>query len=134
MLFLGLGTGLGSALIVDGVIVPMELGHLQYSNGRTYEYYLGKQGRKRLGNKQWRGKVNDVVRGFRKALLPDYIVLGGGNVARLKGLPPQTRCGDNSDAFVGGFRLWKENPALGVHRSPFDGRQARTLIQLEPIE
>ena len=123
MLFLGLGTGLGSALIVDGVIVTMELGHLQYSNGRTYEYYLGKQGRKRLGDKKWRDKVNDVVRGFRKALLPDYTVLGGGNAAKVKGLPPQTRRGDNSDAFVGGFRLWKAKPALGVRRPPLDHRR-----------
>lgn len=107
MLFLGLGTGLGSALIVDGVIAAMELGHLHYADGHTYEDYLGNPGRKRLGNKKWRGKVNDVMEGFRKALLPDYIVLGGGNAAKLKRLPPQTRRGDNADAFLGGFRLWE---------------------------
>lgn len=107
MLFLGLGTGLGSALIVDSVIVDMELGHLRYEDGRSYEDYLGEQGRKRLGNKKWRGKVTEVVDGFRKALLPDYIVLGGGNVANLKELPPQTRLGDNAHAFTGGFRLWQ---------------------------
>ncbi len=107
MLFLGLGTGLGSALIVNGAIAAMELGHLHYTKGRDYEDYLGKQGRKRLGKKKWRGKVMDAVEGFRKALLPDYIVLGGGNTAKLKRLPPQTRRGDNSDAFLGGFRLWE---------------------------
>lgn len=107
MLFLGLGTGLGSALIVNGAIAAMELGHLHYAEGRNYEDYLGKQGRKRLGKKKWRGKVMDAVEGFRKALLPDYIVLGGGNAAKLKRLPPQTRRGDNADAFLGGFRLWE---------------------------
>lgn len=107
MLFLGLGTGLGSALIVNGAIAAMELGHLHYKEGRNYEDYLGKQGRKRLGKKKWRGKVMDVMEGFRQALLPDYIVLGGGNAAKLKRLPPQTRRGDNADAFLGGFRLWE---------------------------
>lgn len=108
MLFLGLGTGLGSALIVDGVIAAMELGHLHYGHRRTYEDYVGENARERLGNKKWRSKVHDVLEGFRKALLPDYIVLGGGNVAHLKGLPRQTRRGDNADAILGGFRLWDE--------------------------
>ncbi len=107
MLFLGLGTGLGSALIVDGVIAAMELGHLHYAYGHTYEDSLGAQGRKRLGNKKWRRIVSNVVKGFRKAFLPDYIVLGGGNAANLKRLPPQTRRGDNANAFLGGFRLWE---------------------------
>jgi hypothetical protein len=98
---------LGSALIVDGVIAAMELGHLHYSHGNTYKDYLGKQGRKRLGKKKWRGKVKNVVESFRNALLPDYIMLGGGNAADLKRLPPQTRSGDNAYAFLGGFRLWK---------------------------
>lgn len=106
MLFLGLGTGLGSALIVDGVIAAMELGHLHYADGHNYEDSLGKQGLKRLGKKKWQDKVMDVVEGFRKALLPDYIVLGGGNAAKLKRLPPHTRRGNNTDAFLGGFRLW----------------------------
>jgi len=107
MLFLGLGTGLGSALIVDGVVAAMELGHLHYSKRRNYEDYLGQQGRKRMGNKKWRARVAAVVHGFRKALLPDYIVLGGGNAAHVKRLPPHTGRGDNSDAFAGGFRLWE---------------------------
>jgi predicted NBD/HSP70 family sugar kinase len=109
MLFLGLGTGLGSALIVDGVIAAMELGHLHYSKRCNYEDYLGQQGRKRLGNKKWRAMVAAVVHGFRKALLPDYIVLGGGNAAHVKRLPPHTGRGDNSAAFAGGFRLWEQH-------------------------
>lgn len=109
MLFLGLGTGLGSALIVDGVVAALELGHLHHSHGRTYEEYLGNQGRKRLGNRKWRGKVKEVVEEFRKALLPDYIVLGGGNTAYLKQLPPRTCHGENANAFLGGFRLWQKH-------------------------
>lgn len=120
MLFLGLGTGLGSTFIVDGVIVAMELGHLHYADGHTYESYLGAQGRKRLGDKKWRGVVADVVEGFRKALLPDYIVLGGGNAANLKLLPPQTRLGDNSHAFAGGFRLWERQGQNGNSRVKLD--------------
>lgn len=111
MLFLGLGTGLGLALIVNGVIQAMELGHLRYGHGRVHEDYLGKRGLKRLGKKKWRRKVKKVAEGFRQALLPDDIVLGGGNVKKLKHRPAQTRRGNNSDAFKGGFRLWqRENP------------------------
>jgi polyphosphate glucokinase len=106
MLFLGLGTGLGSTLIVDSVIVPMELAHLPRCKGHDYEYYVGNQGRKRLGNKKWRAEVLHVVRDFRNALLPDDIVLGGGNARRLKELPPHTRLGDTLAAFHGGLRLW----------------------------
>lgn len=106
MLFLGLGTGLGSALIVDDLAVAMELGHLPRRKGGTYEDLLGKQGFKRLGKKKWRRKVCAVVRGFSDALLPDEIVVGGGQAERLKNLPPRTRRGDNADAFLGGFRLW----------------------------
>ena len=116
MLFLGLGTGLGSALIVDGVIAAMELGHLHYADGHSYEEYIGARGRKRLGNKKWRGKVKSIVNGFRQALLPDYIVLGGGNAAKLKRLPPQTRLGDNAYAFAGGFRLWERPERNGRAR------------------
>lgn len=114
MLFLGLGTGLGSALIVDGVIAAMELGHLRYAKDGTYEDYLGEQGRRRLGNKMWRRRVRDVVAGFRRAFLPDYIVLGGGNAARLKRLPPHTRRGNNVDAFLGGFRLWQRQSSYAA--------------------
>ena len=116
MLFLGLGTGLGTTLIVDGVIVPMELGHLPYRHGHSYEDHVGERARKRHGNKQWRRNVEQVLEDLRQALLPDYIVLGGGNVAHLKALPPQTRRGGNADAFTGGFRLWQR--ARAATRQP----------------
>lgn len=108
MLFLGLGTGLGSAMIVDGVLEPMELGHLVYRKDKTYEDYLGVAGLKRLGLTKWRRHVSDVVEHLTAALEPDYVVLGGGNVAKVERLPPKTRRGDNAHAFEGGFRLWKE--------------------------
>jgi predicted NBD/HSP70 family sugar kinase len=108
MLFLGLGTGLGSALIVDGAIAALELGHL-HAGKHTYEHFLGNQGRKRLGHHEWRRKLYHVVEGLRAALLPDDIVLGGGSVKRLRRLPPHTRRGDNDDAFTGGFRLWEQH-------------------------
>ena len=107
MLFLGLGTGLGSALIVDGVLEPMELAHLPYKNGRTYEDYVGLAGLKRLGKKKWRRHVADVVEQLEKALQADYVVLGGGNAKLLNRLPPGARLGDNANAFIGGFRLWQ---------------------------
>jgi polyphosphate glucokinase len=107
MLFLGLGTGLGSALIVDGVLEPLELAHLPYKNGRTYEDYVGLAGLKRLGKKKWRKHVFDVVKQLKAALQADYVVLGGGNAKLLKKPPPGCRLGDNANAFRGGFRLWK---------------------------
>ena len=107
MLFLGLGTGLGSALIVDGVLEPMELAHLPYKNGRTYEDYVGLAGLKRLGRKKWRRHVADVVDQLEKAFQADYVVLGGGNSKLLKRLPRGARLGDNANAFIGGFRLWQ---------------------------
>jgi polyphosphate glucokinase len=108
MLFLGLGTGLGSALILGGVLEPMELGHLPYRRGRTYEDYLGIPGLARLGKKRWRRAVFDVVDRLSAAFEVDYVVLGGGNVAKLKKLPPRVRAGHNANAFIGGFRLWTE--------------------------
>lgn len=109
LLFLGLGTGLGSALIVDGEMVAMELGHLRRTKRHDYEDLLGKRGYKRLGKKKWRHKVYAVVEGFTAALLPDEIVVGGGQADRLGKLPPRTRRGNNSAAFLGGFRLWDES-------------------------
>lgn len=106
MLFLGLGTGLGSALIVDGVLEPMELAHLPYRK-RTFEDYVGLTGLKRVGKKKWRRYVADVVKRLQVALQPDYVVLGGGNARLLKTLPAKTRLGHNSNAFLGGSRLWK---------------------------
>lgn len=115
MLFLGLGTGLGSALIVDGVLEPMELAHLPYKNGRTYEDYIGLRGLKRLGKKKWRRYVADIVTRLKTALEADYVVVGGGNAKLLKNLPPGARMGKNENAFKGGFRLWQPN---GRRHSP----------------
>ena len=112
MLFLGLGTGLGSTLIVEGVIEPMELAHLPYRKG-TYEDYVGLRGLDRLGKKKWRHQVTEVVALLVAALQPDDVVLGGGNVKKLKELPPRCRAGDNANAFIGGFRLWEAAPASG---------------------
>jgi len=108
MLFLGLGSGLGSAMIVDGVLEPMELAHLPYKNGRTYEDYVGVRGLKRLGKKRWRRHVTDVVKRLKEALGAEYVVLGGGNSKKIEKLPPGTVLGDNRNAFVGGARLWTQ--------------------------
>ena len=105
MLFLGLGTGLGSALIANGLAIPMELGHLPYKKG-TYEYYLGRAGLKRAGKKKWRRHVADVVERLMAALQPDDTVIGGGNVKKLNPLPRRCRAGENANALRGGFRLW----------------------------
>jgi polyphosphate glucokinase len=107
MLFLGLGTGLGTAMIVDGIVEPMELGHLPYKKA-TYENYLGRAGLKRLGKKRWRHHVEDVVQRLVAALEPDEVVIGGGNAKKLKELPRACRPGDNNNAFLGGSRLWEE--------------------------
>jgi polyphosphate glucokinase len=106
MLFLGLGTGLGSALIVDDVVAPMELAHLPYKRGSTYEDFVGDRGRRRLGPKKWRKAVAAIVEQLRQALEADYVVLGGGNARKLKKLPKNVRLGNNDFAFVGGFRIW----------------------------
>jgi polyphosphate glucokinase len=109
MLFLGLGTGLGSTLIIDGIVEPMELGHLPYKKA-TYEDYVGERGLERLGKKGWRKHVFDVVDRLVAALEPDDIVLGGGNAKVLKELPPGCRLGDNANAFRGGFLMWADVP------------------------
>lgn len=109
MLFLGLGTGLGSAMIADGVLEPMEMGHMPYKHGKTYEDYLGIRGLKRLGRKKWEREVTKVVELMRAALEPEEVVLGGGNAKKLKKLPPGTRLGNNDNAFRGGFELWNED-------------------------
>jgi polyphosphate glucokinase len=112
MLFLGLGTGLGTAMIVEGIVEPMELGHLPYKK-HTYEDYVGEAGLERHGKKKWRRHVADVVKRLIAALEPDDTVIGGGNVKNLDKLPPHCREGDNANAFRGGFRLWEE----AAHRS-----------------
>jgi polyphosphate glucokinase len=107
MLFLGLGTGLGSALVVDGVLEPMELAHLPFKKGRTYEDYVGLRGLNRLGKKKWRKNVAEVVEQLGKALEADYVVLGGGNAKVIKEVPPKARMGSNTNAYLGGYRLWE---------------------------
>jgi|SRR5579862_79311 len=108
MLFLGLGTGLGAAMIVDGVIEPMELAHLPYKKGRTYEDYAGVRGLEKRGKKKWRKSVEDIVDRLATALGADDVVLGGGNAKKLETLPKGARLGDNANAFKGGFRLWEK--------------------------
>lgn len=107
MLFLGLGTGLGSALIVDGIIEPLELAHLPYKKGKTFEDYVGVHGLEKRGKKKWRKSVVDVIERLRAALEPEDVVLGGGNARLLEDLPAGTRLGDDLAAFTGGFRLWE---------------------------
>jgi len=109
MLFLGLGTGLGSALIVDGTVAPMELAHLPYKGGRSYEDCVGDRGRRRLGPKKWRRTVATVVEQLSKALEADYVVIGGGNARKLKKMPKNARLGNNEFAFLGGFRVWRKS-------------------------
>jgi polyphosphate glucokinase len=108
MLFLGLGTGLGSAMIVNGELEPMELGHLPYKKKLTYEDFVGQRGLERLGKKKWRQEVAAVIEVFRAALQPEYIVLGGGNAKLMKDVPPGVQLGENANAFAGGFRLWDQ--------------------------
>jgi polyphosphate glucokinase len=107
MLFLGLGTGLGSTLVDANTVEPLELGHLPYRKA-TFEDYVGESGRERLGKKEWRAAVEETVALLSAALEPDYVVLGGGNAKRLKELPPNTRLGANENAFLGAFRLWDD--------------------------
>jgi polyphosphate glucokinase len=111
LLFLGLGTGLGSAMIIEGILEPMELAHLPYKKG-TYEEYVGRAGLERNGKKKWRRHVTDVVKRLVAALQPDDTVIGGGNVVKLDALPPHCRQGENAKAFSGGFRLWAEDSAI----------------------
>ncbi|HWU65222.1 MAG TPA: ROK family protein [Ensifer sp.] len=112
MLFLGLGTGLGAAMILENVAQPLEIAHLPYRKGKSYEHYVAESYRERKGNKKWRKRVFDVVELLIAALEPDYVVLGGGNVEKLKKLPPRCRRGNNTLAFDGGFRLWKDEDLI----------------------
>jgi len=129
MLFLGLGARLGSAMIVDGILEPMELGHLPYRKA-TYEDYVGIRGLEKHGKRKWRKDVWDVVERLIAALEPDDVVLGGGNVNKLKVLPPGCRAGDNANAFLGGFRLWKKVAARqGPTRAmPHPNKRKRTRL------
>ena len=115
MLFLGLGTGLGTAMIIDGMLEPMELGHLSYKRS-TYEDYVGRTGLERYGKKKWRRYVADVVERLIAARRPDYTVIGGGNITKLKALPPDCQAGQNANAFSGGFRLWARDDRIQSDR------------------
>jgi len=106
MLFLGLGTGLGSAMVVNNVLEPLELAHLSYKRGKTFEDFVGLRGLEKYGKKKWRKHVDRIVKHFIWALAADHVVLGGGNAKKLKKLPPKCRLGDNSLAIKGGLRLW----------------------------
>jgi predicted NBD/HSP70 family sugar kinase len=106
-LFLGLGTGLGAALVVEGIVQPLEIAHLPYRNAKTYEDFLGKRGLDRAGKKRWRRLVAEIVPRLQHAFQVDEVVLGGGNVKALKTLPPGCRLGSNAHAFLGGFRVWE---------------------------
>jgi polyphosphate glucokinase len=134
MLFLGLGTGLGSAMIVDGIAEPMELGHLPYKKA-TFEDYVGIRGLKKHGKKKWRRYVSDAVERLVAALEPDDVVLGGGNVRKLKKLPAGCRAGDNANAFLGGFRLWKkafaEKSSASAKRHLHQGTRTRSSRRKE---
>lgn len=112
MLFLGLGTGLGAAMIVDNVAQPMELAHLPYKKGGSFEDYVGERGLEKRGKKKWRRYVFDIVDRLRAAMQPDYVVIGGGNVDKLDELPADLRRGDNTRAFEGGFRLWRDKALI----------------------
>jgi len=111
MLFLGLGTGLGSAIVVPGAVLPMELGHLPFRKS-TFEDYVGERGREQLGKRKWHAAVEETIERLSAALQPDYVVLGGGNAKRLDEVPEGARLGANENAFVGAFRLWEEDDSL----------------------
>jgi hypothetical protein len=125
MLFLGLGTGLGSALVADGVLEPLELAHLPYRDNKSYEDFVGLRGYKRLGRKKWQRHVEKVVELLRHGLQVDYVMLGGGNTKKLKGLPPGVRLGNNAHAILGGFRLWSQPAHHQRHRGPRVSRSRR---------
>ncbi len=120
MLFLGLGTGLGAALVLEGLVQPLEIAHLSYRSGLTYEEFLGKRGQERMGKKRWRKMVDEIVGVLIPAFQVDEVVLGGGNAKQLKELPPGARLGSNKNAFAGGFRLWKD---------PLAGKRSRTHVR-----
>jgi polyphosphate glucokinase len=131
MLFLGLGTGVGAAVIHDGVVEPLEIGRFHYKK-RTLEHYAGNRGRERLGPKKWQRNVEKIVARLIEVLRPDDVVLGGGNAKKLDPLPPGTRLGDNAFAFAGGFRLWDDEAAAenGMPRTVNGARPAKRRRRL----
>jgi polyphosphate glucokinase len=136
MLFLGLGTGLGSALVADGVLEPLELAHLPYRKNRTYEDYLGRKGIERMGRRKWTKHVEKVVDLLKYGLQVDYVILGGGEAQRLKDVPKGARVGSNSNAFLGGYRLW-EDPMNRYRRKARKGRpkapKPASAAEAEPV-
>jgi len=128
MLFLGLGTGLGSALVAEGVLMPLELAHLPYRRGRTFEDFVGARGLKRLGRRKWTAHVAKVVHLLKAGLQADYVVLGGGQVRRLKKLPPGVKLGTNRNAILGGIRLWEEPAHSNRRRKPFVAHSRRRTV------
>jgi predicted NBD/HSP70 family sugar kinase len=128
LLFLGLGTGLGSALVTEGVVLPMELAHLSYRHG-TFEDYMGARGLRRLGRKKWQHHVEYGVARLIAAFHPDEVVIGGGNAKKLKELPPGCRVGDNANAFLGGFRLWEDAQSRPGAAQVKDGRRSRRSLE-----
>ena len=124
MLFLGLGTGLGTALMLDGTLIPLELAHLPYRHHKTYEQSVGDLEMKRIGKKRWRKRVLDIVDRFMAAFQVDYIVLGGGNSRHMHELPKDVRLGSNANAFVGGFRLWEDKRFDSTHAHHAHTREA----------
>ena len=133
MLFLGLGTGLGSAMVVGKTVMPLELAHLPYRKGRTFEDYVGLRGLERLGKKKWRRAVADVVGRLKAAMVADYVVLGGGNAKRIRSLPPDTRLGDNRNAFLGGFRLWEADVSIASPSHPSYGPSSSLSLPRTPM-
>jgi polyphosphate glucokinase len=132
LLFLGLGTGLGSTLVVNGIVVPMELAHLPYRDA-TFEDYVGERARVRDGQQKWRKRVADVVARLCAALVPDEVVIGGGNVKHLKTLPPNCRAGNNANAFIGGFRLWESAVPAAKPRQAVARRAAVRRTALKAV-
>jgi len=132
MLFLGLGTGLGAAMVIDGIVHPLELAHLPFRKGRTYEDAVGERGLKRMGKRKWRKVVREVLDLFHEGLLPDSIVVGGGNAKKLDDLPPYAVPGHNANAFRGGFMLWSSTAVQAVPSAPLVG-PVTGMTKPEPI-
>jgi polyphosphate glucokinase len=127
MLFLGTGTGLGSAMIFDGIVIPLELAHLPYKKGRTYEDYIGLAGLQRLGKKRWRKSVLDIIDLFKAAFVCDSVLLGGGNAKLMRGLPTHVMIGANSNAIEGGIKLWQTPVVATVPALPKLAKAPRPL-------
>jgi polyphosphate glucokinase len=133
MLFLGLGTGLGAAMVIDGIVHPLELAHLPFRKGRTFEDEVGERGLDRMGKKKWRKVVREVLDLFHESLLPDTIVVGGGNAKKLDELPPYAVPGNNANAFRGGFMLWSSTAVQAVPSAALVG-PVTGMTKPEPMD